>query len=438
MKTPEEQLRPDLQPDVTVDTSVASSCGEALQNIQHVINPLSDDKEHHMYDLLGFQPIIIDEDFLRDLGITSSISDETARMLREGSERFKLRYEKQTLTPSSQFHGAEINFDNPLEVHNYTGMCPTFVYELTPSEGACSIACQYCLVSDGDHCQPTVVWGNYPEHVRRILDDKKDERAFYYFSPKTEALAESHLQMGIVHGVLGAFDEHYREYPDSKARMFMATKGGPTHFQYRHDGETVIDCLSKLSGKVQVNGSIGIMPSHLRDVLEPNAPSIEDRLEALKMCQQQGLFAESVLAQPLLLPYMQDETLHEYFGQLSAAGIRNIKPEFLTVDIPNLVAIAQFVHHFDPELLKELMEGYVHEENQNHLKQRSRLAPDRKQSIEMLKKLQELAAQYDISISICNWVKSQLVPLDPSLAEIDSGSKAQGYRCLGYQTNILK
>lgn len=41
-----------------------------------------------------------------------------------------------------------------LEIHNYTGMCPTNVLEVTPSKGSCACACQYCLVTDGNHAAP--------------------------------------------------------------------------------------------------------------------------------------------------------------------------------------------------------------------------------------------------------------------------------------------
>lgn len=407
--------------------------------VWQLIQPLqAGSKEHSMYALEGFSPIMIDEGYLRSIAIETPIAQATAEKLQLGSEKFRRLYESRGLTPDQYFTTADIPLHDPLEVHNYTGMCPTFVYELTPSKGACSIACQYCLVTDGNHCQPTVVWSNYAEYIGRILEERKDESAFYYFSPKTEALSEPHLQTGIAHGILRTFIEHFNRHPDSRARMFMATKAGPKHLSYQHEGDSILDLLRKLAGKIQVNGSIGIMPSALRDVLEPNAASIDDRLTALQMCQQEGVLAESVLAQPLLLPYMREGMLQDYFQKLHAAGVRNIKPEFLTVDVSNLVSLAQFVHHFNPELMKEFLEVYVHPENQNHVKQRSRLAPDRGSSIQMLKKLQEYATKFDMSISICSWVKSQLVPLEPSLAAIDQSSREHGYRCLGYQTRLLE
>lgn len=294
------------------------------------------------------------------------------------------------------------------------------------------------MVTDGDHQARTTVLDNYPDLVARILEAKKDESAFYYFSPKTEALSEPHLQTGIAHRVLRSFIDHFKIHPDSKARLFMATKAGPQHLYFEYDGRSILELLSQLKGKVQVNGSIGIMPDYLRRALEPNAPSVDERLNALKLCQQAGLFAESVLTQPLIIPYLTDEALEEYMEKLEAAGIKNIKPEFLTVDIGNLVALAQFVHHFNPNLMKPLFEEYVGVNNQNHIKQRSRMAPRRETSGVYLLKIAECAKQHNLTLSLCNWVRHEVGGCDPRVTALNQASKENGYQCLGYQTRILK
>ncbi len=406
--------------------------------VRNVIQPLENNKSHNIYELDGFEPVILDEKFLKSIGIESGVDDEALQRLVEGSEQFKRLYQNRTLTPNLEFNCESIDLDTPLEIHNYTGMCPTYVQELSPSAGACSIACQYCLVTDGDHRTPTTVWQNYPELVAQVLEDKKNESSFYYFSPKTEAFSEPHLETGVSHGILQSFIDHFEKHPDSKARMFIATKAGMKHLNFQHNDKSILDLLSQLKGKVQINGSIGIMPDNLRDVLEPNAATIEDRLEALKQCQQIGLYTESVLAQPLLLPYMTEETLNDYFAQLSGAGIKNIKPEFLTVDPKNLAFLSQFVNYFDPDFMKELLEVYIGPNNRAHRKQRLRLAPDKDASISMLRKIEEHAKKHGITISICNWVKRELSTVDPILlGDIDKESTKNGYRCLGYQVDMM-
>ena len=149
------------------------------------------------------------------------------------------------------------------------------------------------------------------------------------------------------------------------------------------------------------------------------------------------MWAESVLCQPLILPYLTEENIHGYLAQLKSAGVRNIKPEFLTTEIRNLVVLAQYINHYDSDLIGEFFRPYLAEENQNHIKQRSRLAPERAVCVEKLAKIQNAALQHGITISICNWVKRELSANAEWVQNIDQASAANGYRCLGYQTGLF-
>jgi hypothetical protein len=57
-----------------------------------------------------------------------------------------------------------------------------------------------------------------------MLANNKNKPFLYYFSAKTEAFSEPHLQSGIAHDVLYAFIQHYKEFPESKAVLFIVTK----------------------------------------------------------------------------------------------------------------------------------------------------------------------------------------------------------------------
>jgi DNA repair photolyase len=209
------------------------------------------------------------------------------------------------------------------------------------------------------------------------------------------------------------------------------------HLKVKHDGTTVFDLLKELVSKVQINGSIGIMPSYLRNILEPNVAGIKERLEVLQECRNAGIWAESVLCQPLLIPYLKEDVIRDYMKQLSDAGVKNIKPEFFTAKIRNLVLVAQYIHYYDPGMTGEFFHSYLSESNQKHIKQRSRLAPEKKICVEKLSLIRDIADEYDISISLCNWVKKELNDEAPFIREIDKKSLAQGYRCLGYQTRLF-
>ncbi len=179
------------------------------------------------------------------------------------------------------------------------------------------------------------------------------------------------------------------------------------------------------------------MPDYLRDALEPNVASFGQRLEVLQVCQALGITAESVLAQPLILPYLTPESVDSYLRALAAAGVKNIKPEFLTAEVKNLTIIAQYIAHYNPELLRDFFYPYLKESNRDHIKQRSRQAPERAVCIEKLEMINSLARKHGITVSICNWVKAELSKEAAWVRDIDALSSAVGYKCLGYQTKLF-
>jgi DNA repair photolyase len=395
------------------------------------------DEKTPCYSLDDFHPGIVSRELLADAGIGYDISDRIADELNAGSVRFEELYRSRSLAPELKWSETTADVDAELEIHNYTGICPTDVLEVTPSAGSCSLACQYCLVTDGNHTRAIEVITNYAEKLANSLDRNWNRPLFYYFSPKTEAFSEPHLYTGLAHEILRTFLRHYDKHPDSAIRVFIATKAGPKHLEFVNRGDSVFQLLARLASKVQVNGSIGIMPEYLRDALEPRAAGVEERLEALQRCQSMGIWAESVLCQPLLLPYLTPEAIEEFMETIGRAGIKNIKPEFLTTNLSNLVLISQYIRHFDPAKLVEFFHPYLREENQGHLKQRSRLAPDRDACVEKLALIRSIAERHGMTVSICNWVKRELgkaAAWDPS---VDQKSREHGYRCLGYQMGLF-
>jgi len=389
------------------------------------------------YELPGFQPLSVDAAFLQARGIDYPLDDAVHTALIAGSDLFATLFANRALIPEKGYTEALANVEQELEVHNYTGICPTNVMEVTPSSGSCAVACQYCLVTDGSHCKPITVYTNYSDKLRPSLERNRGRQLFYYFSPKTEAFSEPHLYNGIAHDVLRTFIDHYRQFPDSSIRIFIASKAGPAHLSVKHQGESLFDLMAQIPTKIQYNGSIGIMPGYLRDVLEPNAASIEERLEVLVRCRESGIWAESVLCQPLILPYLTEENVHTYCRQLQQAGVKNIKPEFLTTEVRNLVLFAQFINYYNPELLGEFFYPYLHAHNLGHIKQRSRLAPDKTVCVEKLDMMRRIADEYGITISICNWVKRELGQAAEWVLSVDTASSSNGYRCLGYQTRLF-
>jgi len=349
-----------------------------------------------------------------------------------GSEFFKARYDKGILFPKLTCSFEEIDASDELEVHNYTGQCPVQTFEINPVKG-CSVGCAYCLVNDGVHDDP-VVYINYDKLIAKRLSEQWETEHYYYFSPKTEALCEASLQTGAAHSTLRAFIKHYNDYPASKARLFIASKAGREALLFKHDGESILDLLIKLKGKVQFNTSLSIFPDDSISVIEPYASSLDSRFAAVRLCQENGIMANSALVQPILVSILTDDLLESFFEKLQSNGIINFKPEFLTASIENMTLISQLLESYDNDILRKVFSLYFRNANLDHIKQRARTAPTREESIYWIGRMIEIAERYGITASICYWVRQQLSISEDLIPIVNKN----GFKCLGYQTRLFE
>lgn len=392
----------------------------------------------NLYAFPAADPPRVDGAYLRSLGVKVNPSEETLAALAAGSRLFARRLQRETLLPKMQCRVAGLDpaAVEP-EIHNYTGRCPTLTYEINPVQG-CGVGCQYCLVTDGVHEQPLTAYENYPDYVGRLLEryngpDSPNEKHYYYFSPKTEALQEATLQTGIAHGILRAFIAHFRRHPASQARLFVASKAGARHLLVRSGGESILDLFMQLPGKMQFNTSVSMMPTALRQLLEPYAAPIEERLSAVRLCRENEVLAESALVQPIFPPFLTDERICEFFEALRDAGIRNYKPEFLTVCMENLAMLGPLLGRFDRDMERQLYENYLLPSNADHRKQRGRTAPDRTLSNSLIEKMKQHTDALGLSVSICYWVRMQLGITEKQIPLVNAG----GFQCLGYQSRLF-
>ena len=435
----------------------------------------------NVYNLPGFEPRIVDKAYLDALGVKVQPSEETLAKLREGSLIFRKRLEEKTVIPVSRVVFEEIDPESvETEIHNYTGRCPTLTFEINPVRG-CNVGCQYCLVTDGVHEQTLTAFSNYHLYVRKLLKEmngtpdgpvsasdverknellrdlahaieteperkKEIERQiteisrgknwnhYYYYSPKTEAFQEPTVKTGIAHRILKEFIRHFEEYPDSNARLFIATKAGAKHLLYEYEGETILDLFEKLKDRMQFNTSVSIMPKEFRDILEPYAAPLSERMAAVRLCQKRGIMANSALVQPIFTPYLTEDHIKEFFDELASNGIINYKPEFLTACMENLAMLGQFLGYFDKDLEKALYEDYIEPSNADHKKQRGRTAPDRALSIGNIQKMMDYTKDIGMTTSICYWVRKQL-KISGDMIPIINGN---GFQCLGYQSKLFE
>jgi DNA repair photolyase len=391
-------------------------------------------REPDVYNIPGFTPQIIDRDYLKNLGVKTDPDDDTLEGLRIGSENFIKRIEAKTVIPTTKVEFAQIDVNSDLEIHNYTSRCPTLTYEVSPVKG-CFVGCLYCLVTDGVHEQKLIVYDNYDELVYNHLKTHKDSEHYYYFSPKTEAFQEATLQTGIAHKIMRAFIRHFEEFPESKCRVFIASKAGAKHLLVKDEtGETIIDLFKKLRGKMQFNTSLSIMPDGVRGIVEPYSAPISERMAAVRLCQENDILSNSALVQPIFPSFLTKELTAQFFQMLKDNNIINFKPEFLTVCMENLAWIGQLLGQQDKQLERGLYEFYLAPENKDHRKQRGRTAPNRAWCLDTIRDLMLEAKTYGISTSICYWVRNAVGISEEMIPIINEN----GFQCLGYQRKLFE
>ena len=394
--------------------------------------------ETDLYRMEGFRPPLVDAAYLGRLGVRAQPSPDMLEGLERGSRIFARRLEERKLLPRTQFELIDIEPAEVVpEIHNYTGRCPTLTYEINPVRG-CGVGCQYCLVTDGVHEQPLTAVCNYHLYVRRLLEEKngagsENRNHYYYFSPKTEAFQEATLLTGIAHRILREFIDHFRRHPGSRARLFIASKAGARHLEVADGGETVLDLFARLKDRMQFNTSVSIMPKPFRDLLEPYAAPLEARMAAVRLCRERGIPADSALVQPIFTPYLTEEHIRSFFDALHREGIVNYKPEFLTACMENLAMLGPLLGLTDPRMERQLYEDYLLPSNEDHRKQRARTAPDRRLSLEGIRRMMAYTDTLGMSVSICYWVRRQL-DIPESLIPLVNRN---GFQCLGYQSKLF-
>lgn len=71
-----------------------------------------------MYGLEGFEPRMVDEAYLRELGVSVEPAPETLEGLMRGSRLFAERYATHTVIPRARLSTEDIDIGSDLEIHN--------------------------------------------------------------------------------------------------------------------------------------------------------------------------------------------------------------------------------------------------------------------------------------------------------------------------------
>ena len=160
-------------------------------------------------------------------------------------------------------------------------------YELNPAVG-CDYGCIYCSMYAQEgrmQHRPVKIYSDYPEYLESVIREMGDDGKVFNFTPKSDALSPSMVDSGITSEILDVLARNKRHF-------YILTKSG-----IPDDG--IMERLSAMRDLCQIVISSGLPDERYRSVLEPDAPSISDRMEFAALCRKQGISVSGIIA-----PYM--------------------------------------------------------------------------------------------------------------------------------------
>ncbi|PIN86372.1 hypothetical protein COV19_05250 [Candidatus Woesearchaeota archaeon CG10_big_fil_rev_8_21_14_0_10_44_13] len=197
------------------------------------------------------------------------------------------------------------------------------VYEIDPAIG-CDFGCVYCSMyaqeKDMEH-RPVKVFVNYPDYLARFISENKDKDLTFNFTPKSDALSPSLIETGVTQKILDVLT-------DNKNRFYMLTKSGIPR-------DDVAERLIKARELCQIIISSGLPNERYRALLEPNAPSISDRMELGKFCKENGIPISGIVAPylPIASDLDADRYKEEVIERYAEAGIDHLSVHLLKLSL---------------------------------------------------------------------------------------------------------
>ncbi len=366
---------------------------------------------------------IVNERYLRKLGVKTGVSEKTIGKLEKGSTLasqlyagFGNRPPLLSLSEELERRFITIPEDMVLKPHKNTKKCPPNIVEVTPVQEGCQINCQYCLTFSLLGLQKEVLvfsdyasWFREQLHANRVKNSK-DRGTMYYFSPKTEAFSPQMVRDGITGSILGAFADHVN---DETSRMGMCpdtlmiiTKAGVEDIQIQSpSGRTLLEILLEIPNNMQISASIAHLDNNLelREALEPGARPKSSRLNLVKMLQHHGILIQGALVQPVFHVFEPDE---KFLGELWDAGIRRISLDMFTTTPENLAIIAQIFGWFDKEAERRMFEDYLSSDAPS--KDGIRRGISKELQFQIYGRIIEKARKIGFKVSYCRFVKKYL------------------------------
>lgn len=198
--------------------------------------------------------------------------------------------------------------------HSNSVSCPSGMLELNPAFG-CDFQCAYCGIYalEEEFYNEVIVYDDFPEYLDKYLTSSSAASTnYFYFSAKTDCFQAPLIESGITLRTLQVLRKHNAPY-------FIVTKSGlPPD-----------DILELLVASRDINQLIisATMPNErMREILEPGAPTLKERLDLAEFGFRNDIVTTASLCP--ILPISNRQYMNETIRQFSEAGLRHFYMDF--------------------------------------------------------------------------------------------------------------
>jgi DNA repair photolyase len=289
-------------------------------------------------------------------------------------------------------------------------------YEVNPALG-CDFSCTYCSMyaqeSQLSH-KPLRIFAGYPSYLQDFIKENNGKRLIFNFTPKSDAFGPSLIDSGLTEKILDVFAAN-------ACSFYIITKAGmpPEHIRKR---------LVEAKDLGQVIISAGLPDEKYRQVLEPDAPNMQERMDFARFCIENGIECSGIAAP--FLPLGSEDYRRELIDRYSGAGISHVSVQLLKLSACCLERLCAQV----PEMAEMLSLMYSNNGNQAVAwrlpggKDVERKYAPTGIIKEELYSLRGFAAGKGITLSICKDVANIIE--DPSFNE---EAMKKGITCVGFK-----
>lgn len=305
--------------------------------------------------------------------------------------------------------------------HCNTKYCSQKILEINPAR-SCELHCQYCCVykqeSNCNEFKSMVIYEDYPEMLERYIIDNKNSLAnkMFFFSFETDCLTPALQNSGITERILSILGKYEQRY-------FLLTKG-----VIKNDNIKQILLKTSKFAQVIVNDT---MPNNsIREILEPDSATIEERQNLVKFCLNNNI-PVTVSFSPIL-PFCGINYLCNKIKMYTAYGVKHFRLDMLELSLESLEYLKSILPQYNDKL-EELYQNnnsikrlWTSPKNNHKLE---RIKPSSDYMTTMYNELKKFVSDLPetVTVSICDGVVATV----PGLRDFNKEAYKHGYNCMG-------